>query len=202
MARLPRLILPNTPHHVTQRGNRRQPTFFCDDDYTFYRQNLFELSETTKVDILAYCLMPNHVHLILVPESQRALTQLVSELHQRYTRHLNFQKGWRGHLWQGRFFSVPLSSLHLKNCIQYVEQNPIRANIVSEYGVYKWQSHSLAKDTLDNTGGYDLIRSMTRTGRPQGDEEFLNKVLELTGFDPRPKPSGPKPRVRVQSGVP
>jgi len=193
MARLPRIILPNNPHHITQRGNRRQQTFYCDDDYLIYLRNLSELTTQNDVAIEAYCLMPNHVHLVLTPPSRNALIETISELHRRYTRYINFKNGWRGHFWQGRFFSVALSEGHFENCISYVENNAVRAKLVKINSDYRWQSHrsqsNQQQDAINNE-----IRQMTRTGRPRGTEDFLTLVEQITGFNPRPKKPGRKPR--------
>jgi REP element-mobilizing transposase RayT len=106
--RLARIVAPGLPHHVTQRGNRRQPTFFGEDDYRLYRSLLAEHATAAGVAVWAWCLMPNHVHLILVPQSATALTDCLRETHRRYTRHINQRERWRGYLWQGR--SPPASS--------------------------------------------------------------------------------------------
>jgi putative transposase len=100
MARLARVVVPGMPHHVTQRGNRRQETFFCDDDYRAYIELTAEWCGECNVAVWAYCLMPNHVHLIVVPESEDGLRRGIGEAHRRYTRMINFREGWRGHLWQ------------------------------------------------------------------------------------------------------
>src|SRR3954463_8090540 len=105
MPRLARAIAPGLPHHVTQRGNRCQKTFFCTDDYLRYLALLAEWCDRCAVDIWAYCLMPNHVHLIAVPPDERALSRAVGETHRSYTTEINRREGWRGYLWQGRFNS-------------------------------------------------------------------------------------------------
>ena len=86
MARLARVVVPGMPHHVTQRGNRRQETFFCDDDYQAYLDLMAEWCGEQKVAVWAYCLMPNHVHLIVVPKSEDGLRRAIGEAHRRYTR--------------------------------------------------------------------------------------------------------------------
>ncbi len=96
------------PHHVTQRGNRRQATFFCDDDYQAYLDLMAEWCGEHNIEVWAYCLMPNHVHLIVVPQSADGLRRAIGQPHRRYTRRVNFRQRWRGHLWQGRFASFVL----------------------------------------------------------------------------------------------
>ncbi|MCY3022203.1 MAG: transposase, partial [Planctomycetota bacterium] len=112
MARLARVVVAGYPHHVTQRGNRRQRTFFNDDDYRAYKRLVGEWCAREGVEIWAYCLMPNHVHLIATPQTAGALRAALGEAHRRYTRRINFAQGWRGHLWQGRFASVVLDGPH------------------------------------------------------------------------------------------
>jgi putative transposase len=91
-------VIPGLPHHVTQRGNRRQQTFFCDEDYTAYLELIADWCNERRVAIWAYCLMPNHVHLIAVPQSEDGLARAIGEAHRRYTRRINFREGWRGYL--------------------------------------------------------------------------------------------------------
>jgi len=98
MARIARVVATNIPHHVTQRGNRRQKTFFQEEDYRQYLNLMAEWYKRHNVEVWAYCLMPNHVHLIAVPKSEDTLRRAISEAHRRYTRHVNFREGWRGHL--------------------------------------------------------------------------------------------------------
>ena len=105
MPRIARVTVPSVTHHITQRGNRRQKTFFNNKDYATYIDLMAEWCNRCGVEIWAYCLMPNHVHLIAVPDTENSLAKAIGEAHRRYTRHINFRKGWRGHLWQGRFAS-------------------------------------------------------------------------------------------------
>ncbi len=113
MARLAQVVAPGVPHHVTQRGNRRQETFFGDDDYAAYLALLAEELARESVALWAYCLMPNHVYLSLVPETAGGLATALGEAHRRYTRRVNFSEGWRGFPWQGRLASFPLDEPHL-----------------------------------------------------------------------------------------
>ena len=127
MPRIARVIAVGFPHHLTQRGNRRLPTFFCDADYKEYLQIMAEWLTKRDVTVWAYCLMPNHVHLVVVPMSEDGLRLGIGEAHRRYTRMINFREGWRGHLWQGRFASFPLDNNHLLAAARYIERNPVRA---------------------------------------------------------------------------
>ncbi len=113
MPRLARVVVPGLPHHIIQRGNRREQSFFCDEDYESYLDLMGRWCRTHQVEIWAYCLMPNHVHLIAVPEAVEGLRRAIREGHRRYTRIVNFREGWRGHLWQARFASFVLDESHL-----------------------------------------------------------------------------------------
>ena len=130
MARLARVVAPRVAHHVTQRGNRRLDTFLCDDDYRAYRALLAEFCAAAGVACWAYCLMPNHVHLILVPADEDGLRAALGEAHRRYTRRINLREGWRGHLWQERFHSFPMERAWLLDAARHVELNPLRAGLV------------------------------------------------------------------------
>ena len=105
MARIARVVVPGIPHHVTQRGNRKQQTFFCDGDYRAYMRCVAGEKERANAKIWAYCLMPNHVHFVVVPEHRQSLAMLFKESHRKYTRRINVREGWCGHLWQGRVYS-------------------------------------------------------------------------------------------------
>ncbi len=149
MARLARIVVPGYPHHVTQRGNRRQETFFCDDDYREYIRLMSEWCRENCVEIWGYCLMPNHVHLIAVPKDKGSLAKAIGEAHRRYTRYINFREGWRGYLWQGRFASYVMDQKHLIAAARYVELNPVKAKLAAQPGDYKWSSaraHLSGKD--------------------------------------------------------
>jgi len=140
MARLPRIAIPSVAHHVTQRGNRRLPVFFSDEDRIAYLGLLAGAAEASGTRCLAWCLMDNHVHLILVPESEDGLRAMLGEAHRRYTRSVNFREGWRGHLFQGRFASYPMDDAHLMMAVRFVEVNPVAAGLVTAVEEWCWSS--------------------------------------------------------------
>ena len=140
MARLARVVVPGVPHHVTQRGNRRQQTFFQEEDYAAYLALLGEWCGRCEVQVWAYCLMPNHVHLIVVPQSEDGLRRGLGEARRRYTRRVNFREGWRGHLWQGRFASFAMDDRYLLRAARYVELNPVRARLCRVPWRWRWSS--------------------------------------------------------------
>jgi len=140
MARLARIVIPHAAHHVTQRGNRRLPVFFSDDDRHAYLSLLAEFARSSRTRCLAWCLMDNHVHLILVPQDADGLRSMLGEAHRRYTRAINFREGWRGHLFQARFASYPMDDAHLMVAVRYVEQNPVAAGLVADAADWRWSS--------------------------------------------------------------
>ena len=140
MPRLARTVCAQVPHHITQRGNRREQVFFTDDDRHAYLGWLKEYAEKHEVDILAYCLMTNHIHLVAVPKTEDGLQQALKPLHMRYAQRINRTRGWKGHLWQGRFFSCALDEAYLLAAIGYVERNPLRARMVRKAENYRWSS--------------------------------------------------------------
>ncbi len=151
MARMARTVAPGFPHHITQRGNRRQQTFFSDQDFNTYPALMSEWCLNYKVDIWAYCLMPNHIHLIAVPETKDGLNPAAGKAHRRYTRRINSKEGRRGHLWQGRFASFIMEERYLPACTRYIEYNPVRAGLVKRPKDWKWRSavaHMKEKDDI------------------------------------------------------
>ncbi len=140
MARLPRIVIPGVAHHVTQRGNRRLPVFFGDEDRRSYLALVADASAAHGTRCLAWCLMDNHVHLILVPADEDGLRATLAEAHRRHSRRVNFREGWRGYLFQGRFASYPMDDAHLMTAVRYVENNPVAAGMVTEAGDWPWSS--------------------------------------------------------------
>jgi len=124
MPRIARIIAPGVPYHVTQRGNRRMDTFFCDEDYRLYLALMAEWCLKYQVDIWGYCLMPNHVHLIAIPETEDGFRRAIGEAHRRYSVMINRRQKWTGHLWQGRFsveyrdpeYGIGISDVRLRIC--------------------------------------------------------------------------------------
>jgi putative transposase len=183
MARIARVVFPGIPHHVTQRGNRRQETFFCDEDYAEYLALLTERCEHWGVEVWAYCLMTNHVHLVAVPATADGLARAIGEAHRRYTRMVNFRENWRGYLWQGRFASFPMDAAYLMAAARYVELNPVRAKMCRAPWAYKWSSaaaHVAGKDDV-LVRAAPLIERLGVGGEAGGDEW---KRFLLGGLDP------------------
>jgi len=140
MPRHSRIVIPDIPHHVTQRGNYRQPIFDSDSDYEKYSSWFNEYAVRYRLEVLAYCLMSNHVHFIVVPSKEETLARVFNTVHMRYAQYVNKRLKATGHLWQGRFFSCILDDKHLYRAIRYVENNPVRIKVVKKAWLYKWSS--------------------------------------------------------------
>ena len=205
MARMARLVIPGYPHHVIQRGNRRQKTFFSADDYRAYIDLIAKAKTEAGVSIWAYCLMPNHVHMVAIPEAPESLADLFGEAHRRYTRRINFREQWRGHLWQERFHSCVMDERHLIAAVRYIELNPIRGQLCLSPTDWPWSSvhaHLQARDDALTSAGpmlervsdwgryleigdsedrLSMLRQHVRTGRPLGDKVFIEKLECSTG---------------------
>jgi len=213
-------VVPGYPHHVTQRGNRRQQVFFSEDDYLAYLELLRDLKKDAGVDVWAYCLMPNHVHLIAVPQRPDSLATLFGLAHRRYARRINEAREWKGHLWQERFHSVVMDEHHLMAAVRYVELNPVRAGLCARPEDWAWSSTSAYlgghSDQLLTTGPMrsrisdwnsylgqavpdELLKGLrqgTRTGRPVGDQPFVLQLEQITGLRLRPRKPGPPAKKR------
>lgn len=216
MPRLPRAVLPGVPHHLTQRGVNRQDVFLSDTNRHVYLKLAAWSFETYAVKPLAYCLMPNHVHWVVVPATIHALSRAFGALHGRYAHYMNAATARTGHFWQNRFFSCALDDTHTWAAMRYVERNPVRAGIVAHAEHWPWSSASarlkaepspvpldltewqtrftpatwqllLTHDTLAES---ELtLRSRTYTGRPAGKDNFV-QLAELT-LDRKLRPSKP-----------
>ena len=140
MPRQARIVLPNVAHHVTQRGNYRMKVFDKEIDYKRYCEWINEYAGKYDLDIVAYCLMTNHVHFIVIPKDEESLAKIFNTVHMRYARYLNRRRKVKGHLWQGRFYSCAMDEDHIYRAIRYVERNPVRAKMVKKAEGYQWSS--------------------------------------------------------------
>ena len=220
MARIARFIAPGLPHHVTQRGNRRERVFFTDEDYALYHGLLASQCRKQGVACWAYCLMPNHVHLILVPNRPESLARALGETHRRYSTAINGRLGVTGHLFQARFGSAAMDEEHLMAAARYLALNPVRARLVERAEDWRWSSvgaHLSGRDDglasvaplIERYGRFaDLIetgppaealsalRASETIGRPLGSPAFLDQLAAAVGRDPRPRRRGPKPKAK------
>jgi putative transposase len=207
MPRQARSVFANIPHHITQRGNRKSDVFFCDTDKDYYLELLQEYSVKHKVEVLAYCLMTNHIHLILMPSTEDGLQKVLKPLHMRYSQYINKQQKTSGILWQGRFFSSPLDEQYTYYAFAYVENNPVEAKMVENAIDYKYSSakhHTgLSVDKLITSydigvkqGDYleylqsmikqkysKILKTNTHKGLPCGSDDFIMKLSDKIGRD-------------------
>ncbi|HPM75932.1 MAG TPA: transposase [bacterium] len=221
MPRVARIVVPEIPHHITQRGNRSQQTFFNDDDYRTYIDMMAAWLHKYQVQVWAYCLMPNHVHMIVVPPAEDVLRRAIGEAHRRYTCRINQRNDWRGHLWQGRFASFPMDESHLLAAARYVELNPVRAGLVRKPWRYRWSSAAahiarkddrlvIVKPLLDlmpewdrfiieplSANEFDDFHKHECTGRPIGSKQFVHRIGALLNRDLQLKKPGPKNKNQI-----
>ena len=211
--------MPGAPHHVLQRGNPGQRIFATDQDYKEYLQLVAEGCATAKVKILAYCLLPKQVQLILVPSSAKALRQALGEAHRRYTRAVNIRRSRDGGLFRGRFASFPMDQASLSLCARYVETAPIRGKAAARAKDWRWSSASAhlkgksdglidVKPLLDEVDDWkvELTKAFTapelksiaaseHTGRPFGAVTFVKSLEKKLGRTLTRQRPGPKPKV-------
>jgi putative transposase len=224
MARLSRLVIPGLPHHVTQRGNGRARTFFEETDYALYQDLFAKAAARAGCAVWAYCLMPNHVHAIVVPTDEDGLRRTFGDLHRRYTGYVNARARRTGHLWQGRFGSVAMDEAHLHHALRYVSLNPVRARLTKRAQDWRWSSvgaHLAGEDDalvtvgpaleriadfaaflaedIDEAKAYASLRKAESIGRPIGDADWIAALERRTGRRLAPAKRGPKPR--ENSGV-
>jgi len=217
MARLARLVIPGLPYHVTQRGNRRGTTFFEDDDFRIYREMLAEAASGAATKIWSYCLMPNHVHLIVVPSDPDGLRRTFANAHRRYAGMINARNRWSGHLWQGRFGAVAMDEAHLLHAARYVALNPVRARLCDRAEEWPWSSTQAHLDRsndelvevaplLERVGDFAAflgsaedqqatraLRMAETTGRPLGDAQWIEELERRSGRVLAARKRGPRP---------
>jgi len=220
MARIARVVVPGLPHHVTQRGSRRMRVFESAEDFSTYLTLLAEKCHRAGVEVWAYCLMPNHIHCVAVPENNRSLALGFGKTHERFAWLVNRRNGWTGHLWQERFYSVPMDQEHATAALRYVLRNPVRAGLVDRPHDWDYSSArahlGLVEDPLIRKGTLEgivddwptflsgdehaamseALRRCTHSGRPAGDPSFVARLERKLGRRLRPRPAG---RPRKQS---
>ncbi len=225
MARLARLVIPGLPYHVTQRGNRRATTFFEEEDFALYRDLLAEAARGADAAVWAYCLMPNHVHVIVVPSDPDGLRRTFANAHRRYTGFINARHRWTGHLWQGRFGAVAMDEVHLIHAARYVALNPVRARLCERAEDWPWSSaraHVAGRDDalvlvaplLERIGDFGAflgaaedqqatrrLRMAETTGRPLGGAGWIAALEQASGRSLAPRKRGPKPKAEAISCI-
>jgi len=225
MARIARIVVPGLPHLVTQRGMRGERLFRDAADYELYRDLLAAACRKGRVAVWAYCLMPNHVHLILVPSEAAGLARALGETHRRYAGYVNARARRSGHLFQGRFASVAMDEGHVLAAARYVALNPVRARLVKQAKDWEWSSvraHLRGKDdslvtvgpVLERAGRFaallqqpvapdefTALRGAEGIGRPVGAPAFLKRVSRRLGREVEPRKRGPKPKAEAAAPV-
>lgn len=216
MPRSARIVVPDLPHHVIQRGNRRQAIFASDEDRQLYLAYLKTACTLNSVSCLAWCLMGNHVHLILTPPSADALRATMASTHTRYAQWINRSQDLSGHLFQGRFHSYAMDDAHLIAAARYVENNPVKAGMVENAEDWRWssaRSHVLNIDDgltdrtalaqyLPNWSAYlalgaqaseqiETIEAALLSGRPQGTSPEILALFAPPRKRGRPWPANP-----------
>jgi putative transposase len=225
MPRIARLVVPGVLHHATQRGNNRQDVFLTDDDREFYLSVLNKQSQRYGLVILGYCLMTNHVHVVVRPQQAESLAQALGRTHFIYAQRFNAEHARSGHLWQARFYSCPAEDGSLFTILRYVEQNPVRAGIVGQAWKYPWSSATVHVGDRKDTGLIDMaywaeqignedwrrflqesidlvrlteIRRRTMVGRPFGGEAFVGQVEKRLGRPLKYRPTGRPRRTEIR----
>jgi putative transposase len=224
MARLARIVVPGFPHHVTQRGNRRATVFHNDDARREYLALFQHYARKHGVAVWAYCLMPNHVHFVVVPRTEQSLARAFQGAHTAFAQRVNKRRGESGHLWQGRFFSCPLDEAHTWAAVRYVERNPVRAKLARRAEDFAWSSAAAhcgrrADELLspefpprgliadwsawlrapEEARQEESLRRQTHVGRPCGSPDFLARLEGLLERVLRPGKRGRKKKRPVDA---
>lgn len=208
------MVIRGIPHHIIQRGSRRQRTFFSNDDYDFYIRILRRNCRRHQLEIWAYCLMPNHVHLIGVPDAPGELARAIGETHRYYAVRINKREEWVGHLWQQRFSSYAMDERHLLAAARYIERNPVAAGLTKRPELWRWSSakaHLKGRDDrlvvvapllnlVPDWAGFlreeaaevHIYQEHERTGLPLGQDSFIDQCERAAGRSLRPGKPGPK----------
>lgn len=229
MSRIARIVLEDIPYHITQRGNGRQQVFSDAQDYRLYLDLLRAYAKDAQLRVWAYCLMPNHVHLIAAPGRGDSMASALGRTHADFARHFNLKRRTCGHVWQARFFSCPLESAHLWKAMAYVERNPVRAGMVERARQYEWSSAWAHLGWAGLDGFIDLcawreqysqpqwaevlefgieeeafgrrLQEASRRGRPLGGAEFVHGLEARAGRELRPlRPGRPRKAHREENG--
>jgi len=218
MSRIPRIDAVGIPYHVTQRGNARQQIFFEKRDYSLYLDLLRHHTEQADLRIWAYCLMPNHIHLIAMPDRPAAMADAMRGTHADFARYFNLRRRSCGHVWQARYFSTPLDANHLWQAMAYIERKPVRAHLAELAEDYAWSSARFRRNASPHNRLLDLapwreqydwprwkivlqtsiaeeafgqrLQEASRRGRPLGEEPFVDDLETRCGRRLRALPVG------------
>jgi len=228
MPRSSRVVIAGCAHHVTQRGNNRQDVFFVDDDRRVFLRLLADAAQRFDLAVEGYCLMTNHVHLVVTPHCEASLADALKRTNQLYAQYVNRFHGRSGHLWQDRFFSCPLDKIHRWRALVYIERNPVRARLCRKAWRWPWSSaaahcgggdpaelldlrawrkkmkperwHNLLTQA-DDPKQLARFRLCTSRGRPLGSDKFVAKLETLLGRRLRPLPRGRPKKSRKSESI-
>jgi putative transposase len=215
-----RIVVPGWPHHVTQRGNRRQTVFYSDWERIVYLRMMKKYCDRFSLDTLAYSLMTNHTHHAVIPKFKESLAGGIGRTHHDYSAWNNLLHDKSGHLWQCRYFSCPIEGDGIWTVMAYAELNPMRAGLVENAWDWEWSSARAHVTGRDDTGllnmefwrkhfdgnswrkfleaeaanyaARDRIRALTRTGRPFASKEAILKLEQQLGRPILPRKPGRK----------
>lgn len=214
MSRLARLVVPGLPHHVTQRGNGGQKVFFTDADYELYMGLLADSCAVARVTCVAFTLLPDHIHLILVPATADGLRAALAPTHRAYAGALNGRRKRSGHFWQGRYGAAVMDDDHLAATFRHMLLKPVEAGLARKPEKWPWSSAGAylkrehdgltdprwLRDRFSNPAALlaedaDIaIRDDETIGRPQGSKAFIARLERKTGRSLNPAKRGPKPK--------
>lgn len=223
-------MIAGCAHHVVQRGNNQQDIFFVEADHEVYMEFLREAGEQFHLKVDGYCLMTNHVHLVVTPEEETGLAGALKRISQLYAQYVNRMHGRRGHLWQDRYYSCPLDLAHFGRALAYIECNPVRVHLCRNAYEWRWSSAGAHCGGEDPSGLLDLVswkhdmdvaqwrrklecaddecwtqsfHLCTSRGRPLGSDDSLAKLEVLLGRRLRPLPRGhPRKKTSQMGSVP
>ena len=217
MPRMARIVIEGYPHHVTQRGNNKQKAFLDEEDYQAYLEFFERYREKHNLGVLAYCPMPNHVHISACPENTDSLAKTLRSCHMRYAQYFNKKYKRVGHLWQCRFYSCAMEEIHLYSTVRYIENNPVRAKLVERAGDWEWSSarehlgigksiislldiskfltigkwgEYLCSDSEDIEKEVETLKKCTYSGKPMGSNEFIESLAKKFGNRVKCLPAG------------
>jgi len=212
MPRVARIVAVGYPHHIIQRGNNRQAVFYDNEDRQFYLDLLKKYSRECENKVHAYCLMDNHVHILLTPRYDNSLAKNMQKLSLRFTQHINKKNKRTGRLWECRFHSSLVDNEnYLWAVCRYIERNPVRANMVDKPAQYEWSSantrhrNNIVESIWDSVqsreyvdylnrpedeGQIQIIRKHTYSGRPIGSAEFISHIAKILKIDLDTRPKG------------
>jgi putative transposase len=224
MPRTARIVVKGSPHHVTQRGINKQKIFLDVEDYCAYSKLFEKNREKYDLDVITYCLMPNHVHFSLIPKEEDSLAKLFRSCHMLHSQHFNRKYERKGHLWQCRFYSCPMDERHSYLAARYIENNPVRSDLVKDPEEWEWSSarvHLLGdydrsiikmadarkiigvqdwRECLNMNISKEEIKRLeesTYSGKPVGNEEFIENLARVFGEKVR-KLSPGRPKIGLR----